>query len=89
MNNKLFVGNLPYSVSDQDLEEMFAKYGEVSSCKTAKDRETGRPRGFAFVEMGTQAGAEAAIKGLNGHDLGGRQMSVAISEPKPRNRDRY
>ena len=84
MNNKLFVGNLPYTLSDSDLEQLFAQYGEVTSCKAAKDRETGRPRGFAFVEMSNQSEAEAAIKGLNGTQVAGRQISVAVSEPKPR-----
>jgi RNA recognition motif-containing protein len=98
MNNKLFVGNLPYTLTDADLEQLFAQYGEVTSCKAAKDRDTGRPRGFAFVEMTSQSEAEAAIKGLNGTQVGGRQISVAVSEPKPRatagsgggfNRNRY
>lgn len=84
MNNKLFVGNLAYGVTDADLLDLFAQYGEVSSCNVAKDRDTGRPRGFAFVEMGSQAQAEAAIKGLNGQQIDGRQISVAVSQPKPK-----
>ncbi|HEY9784699.1 MAG TPA: RNA-binding protein [Candidatus Obscuribacterales bacterium] len=82
MNNKLFIGNLAYSVRGNDLQELFASYGEVSSCTIATDRDTGRPRGFAFVEMSSQAEAEAAIKGLNGREVGGRQISVGISQPK-------
>lgn len=96
MNNKLFVGNLDYAVSDKDLLDLFTQYGEVSSCTVAKDRDTGRPRGFAFVEMQSQAQAEAAIKGLNGQQVGARQISVSVSQPKPRgggfgggNRNRY
>jgi cold-inducible RNA-binding protein len=84
MNNKLFVGNLSYGISDDELQELFAKFGTVVSCSVAKDRETGRARGFAFVEMESQAQAEAAIKGLNGYEVSGRQMSVAVSQPKPR-----
>ncbi|HEY9788880.1 MAG TPA: RNA-binding protein [Candidatus Obscuribacterales bacterium] len=84
MNNKLFIGNLAYSVTEEELRTMFAAYGQVTSCNVAKDRDTGRPRGFAFVEMQSQAEAEAAIKGLNGQDVAGRQMSVAVSQPKPK-----
>lgn len=84
MNNKLFVGNLSYAVSETVLNSLFAEFGEVVSCSIPKDRDTGRPRGFAFVEMSSQAQAEAAIRGLNGRDVEGRAMSVAISEPKPR-----
>jgi RNA recognition motif-containing protein len=83
MNNKLFIGNLSYNVTEEELRNMFAQYGQVASCNVAKDRDTGRPRGFAFVEMNSQAEAEAAIKGLNGQDVAGRQMSVAVSQPKP------
>lgn len=93
MNNKLFVGNLAYTITDTELQDLFAEYGAVTSCSIAKDRDTGRPRGFAFVEMESQASAEAAIRGLNGRQVGQRQMSVAISQPKPRggssSRNRY
>ncbi|MBX9724454.1 MAG: RNA-binding protein [Candidatus Obscuribacterales bacterium] len=89
MNNKLFVGNLAYTVTDASLHEMFVKYGQVGSCNIATDRETGRSRGFGFVEMKSEADAEAAIKGLNGQELGGRQISVSVSQPKPRNNSRY
>ncbi len=84
MNNKLFVGNLSYTVSEAALSSLFAEFGEIVSCSIPKDRDSGRPRGFAFVEMSSQAQAEAAIRGLNGRDVEGRAMSVAISEPKPR-----
>jgi cold-inducible RNA-binding protein len=82
MNNKLFVGNLAYSITDATLTNLFVTYGEVVSCKIATDRETGRPRGFGFVEMETQAAAEAAIKGLDGHEVEGRAISVNVSQPK-------
>lgn len=84
MNNKLFVGNLSFNLSDSELEELFAEYGTVTSCSVPTDRDTGRKRGFAFIEMGTQAEAEAAIKGLNGRDIGGRQLNVSVSQPKPK-----
>jgi cold-inducible RNA-binding protein len=84
MNNKLFVGNLSYNVGEDELHQLFSQFGDVTSAVVPKDRDTGRPRGFAFVEMQTQAAAEAAIKGLDGHQLAGREMKVGISQPKPR-----
>ena len=84
MNNKLFVGNLAFSTTDSTLSDLFATYGEVTSCSIPKDRDTGRPRGFAFVEMNSQEQAEAAIKGLNGQQVDGRQISVVVSQPKAR-----
>lgn len=84
MNNKLFVGNLAYTVGEEDLRQLFSQYGEVTSAAVPKDRDTGRPRGFAFVEMNSQAAAEAAIKGLDGYQFSGREMKVGISQPKPR-----
>jgi RNA recognition motif-containing protein len=92
MNNKLFVGNLSFKTTQEDLQGLFAEYGEVVSVAIPQDRETGRQRGFAFVEMVDQASAEAAIKGLNGHDLDGRQIAVNVSTPKPKDgggRGRY
>lgn len=93
MNNKLFVGNLSYGITDSDLQELFGRFGQVTSCNIAKDRDTGRARGFGFVEMESQAQAEAAIKGLNGFDVNGRQIAVSVSQPKPRtansSRSRY
>lgn len=88
MNNKLFVGNLAYTVGEEDLRELFGQFGGVMSAAVPKDRETNRPRGFAFVEMESQSAAEAAIKGLDGFQFSGRDMKVSISQPKPR-RDRY
>ncbi len=84
VNNKLFVGNLSFKTTQQDLEELFAEYGEVISVAIPLDRDTGKQRGFAFVEMANQASAEAAIKGLNGRDVGGRQIAVNVSTPKPK-----
>jgi RNA recognition motif-containing protein len=84
MNNKLFVGNLSYNVEETALHELFAQHGAVVSAVIPKDRDTGRPRGFAFVEMEDQAAAEAAIRGLDGMQFAGREMKVSISQPKPR-----
>ncbi|MCW5822256.1 MAG: RNA-binding protein [Cyanobacteria bacterium TGS_CYA1] len=78
---KLFVGNLPFSVSEQRLQELFERAGAVTSVAIPVDRETGRKRGFAFVEMDTQAAAEEAVKILNGTDLEGRQIAVNPSQP--------
>lgn len=82
MNNKLFVGNLAYSTTDAELQTLFSQVGPVTSVAVIKDRETGRPRGFAFVEMETSQLAESAISQLNGQEVGGRQISVSISQPK-------
>jgi RNA recognition motif-containing protein len=84
MNNKLFVGNLDYTTTDTQLQELFGQYGQVSSVSLPKDRDTGRPRGFGFVEMGSQSEAEAAIKALDGQEVSGRQIAVNFSESKPR-----
>lgn len=89
MNNKLFIGNLSYNVGEDELRQLFGQYGEVVSAAIPKDRDTGRPRGFAFVEMQSQEAAEAAIKGLDGQQLAGREMKVGISQPKPRVGSRY
>ena len=84
MNNKLFVGNLSFKTTQQGLQDLFAEYGEFVSVAIPQDRDTGRQRGFAFVEMANQADAEAAIKALNGRDLDGRQIAVNVSTPKPK-----
>ena len=81
MGNKLYVGNLPYSVRDSDLEQAFGQFGSVSSAKVMMDRETGRSKGFAFVEMGSDAEAQAAINGMNGQPLDGR--SIVVNEARP------
>ncbi len=84
MNNKLFIGNLSYKATEEDLTELFAQSGSIVSVTVATDRHTGQKRGFGFVEMSSQAEAEAAIKSWNGHDLHGRQIAVSISQPKPK-----
>jgi RNA recognition motif-containing protein len=84
MSNKLFVGNLSFKLSEGELQELFAQYGTVVSCAIPTDRDTGRKRGFAFVEMSSQEEAEAAIKGLNGRDVAGRPLAVSVSQPKPK-----
>ena len=81
MGNKLYVGNLPYSVRDSDLEQSFGQFGSVSSAKVMMERDTGRSKGFGFVEMGSDAEALAAIEGMNGAPLGGR--SLVVNEARP------
>ena len=80
----IYVGNLSYSLSESELREAFAGFGEVSSVKVLMDRETGRSRGFGFVEMPNQSEAEAAIAQLNGKELGGRALRVNEARPKER-----
>ena len=82
MGNKLYVGNLTYNVNESDLEALFSQFGTVQSAQIIVDRDTNRSKGFAFVEMGSDAEAQAAIQGLNGHDHGGRNLTV--NEAKPR-----
>ena len=79
----LYVGNLPYDLSEDDLRAAFAAYGEVASANIITDRETGRSKGFGFVEMPDNSSADAAIKGLNGSALNGR--AIKVNESKPRN----
>jgi len=80
----IYVGNLSYSLSESELRDAFAGFGEVSSAKVLMDRETGRSRGFGFVEMPNQSEAEAAIAQLNGKELGGRALRVNEARPKER-----
>ena len=82
MGNRLYVGNLAYSVDDQSLQQHFAEAGPVSSAKVMMDRDTGRSKGFGFVEMATEAEAQAAIRSLNGQSLEGR--AIVVNEAKPR-----
>lgn len=82
MNNKVFVGNLSFKVGEQELRELFATYGTIVSVSIPVDRDTGRQRGFAFVEMSSQAEAEDAIRGLNGRNIQGRQIAVNIAEQR-------
>ena len=81
MGNKLYVGNLPYSVRDGDLEQAFGQFGAVTSAKVMMERDTGRSKGFGFVEMASDAEAQAAIQGMNGQALGGR--NVVVNEARP------
>src|SRR3954467_12458791 len=81
MGNKLYVGNLPYSVRDSDLEQAFNQFGSVSSAKVMMERDTGRSKGFGFVEMGSDEEAQAAIAGMNGKDMGGRNLVVNEARP--------
>ncbi|OGB05346.1 MAG: RNA-binding protein [Burkholderiales bacterium RIFCSPHIGHO2_12_FULL_61_11] len=81
MGNKLYVGNLPYSVRDEDLQQSFGQFGSVTSAKVMMERDTGRSKGFGFVEMASDAEAQAAINGMNGQPLGGR--SVVVNEARP------
>lgn len=82
MGNKLYVGNLAYSVRDESLQQAFSQFGAVTSAKVMMDRETGRSKGFGFVEMGSDAEAQAAINGMNGQNLEGRP--VVVNEARPR-----
>jgi len=79
---KLFVGNLPFSATEQDIRDAFEAHGEVSDVAVIMDRETGRPRGFAFVEMSDSGQANAAIEALNNTDFGGRSLNVNEARPR-------
>lgn len=83
MAKKLYVGNLPYAVADSDLEQMFAPHGTVQSAQVIMDRDTGRSKGFGFVEMGSDQEAQAAIAAMNGKDIEGRALTVNEARPKP------
>ena len=82
MGNKLYVGNLAYSVRDDSLQQAFGEFGAVTSAKVMMDRDTGRSKGFGFVEMGSDAEAQAAINGMNGQALEGR--AIVVNEARPR-----
>lgn len=82
MINKLYVGNLPYSMRDDDLQQHFARFGQVASAKVMMDRDTGRSKGFGFVEMGSGEEAQAAIRGMNGQSFEGR--ALVVNEARPR-----
>ena len=81
MGNKLYVGNLPYQVRDSDLEQAFGQFGSVTSAKVMMERDTGRSKGFGFVEMGSDEEAQAAVNGMNGQSLGGRNLVVNEARP--------
>jgi RNA recognition motif-containing protein len=82
MSSKLYVGNLPYSVTDDSLRSNFSEYGAVASAKVMTDRETGRSKGFGFVEMGSSKELQTAIDALNGKEMNGR--SLTVNEARPR-----
>lgn len=82
MNTKLYVGNLPFSMEESDIKELFSESGNVTSVHVALDRESGRKRGFAFVEMENEAGATEAISSLNRYSVDGRQIVVNMSRPR-------
>jgi cold-inducible RNA-binding protein len=81
MGKKLYVGNLPFTTTDQDLSEMFAQAGQVASAKVIMDRDSGRSKGFGFVEMGSDREAEKAISQLNGSEINGRALTVNEARP--------
>ena len=85
----IYVGNLNYSVKEEELNELFSEYGEVVSVKLIKDRETGRAKGFAFVEMANDDEASKAIENLDGSDLEGRNMKVNQAKPREPRTPRY
>jgi cold-inducible RNA-binding protein len=82
MSTNIYVGNLTFDVNSAQLESLFASYGEVTSANIITDRETGRSRGFGFVEMGSSEAAQTAISELNGTDHGGRQLTVNLAKPR-------
>lgn len=85
---KIYIGNMSYATTEDDLRQAFESYGEVLSVNIITDRESGRPKGFGFVEMSSKDDATAAIEGLNGKELGGRTLNVNEARPRPNDRDR-
>lgn len=84
MSTNIYVGNLPFSVDNEELRSLFAEYGDVSSANVITDRESGRSRGFGFVEMDSSDDAEKAIEALNGSSHGGRQLTVNVAKARSR-----
>jgi len=82
VDNKLYVSNLPYSVTDQSLGQMFSTYGSVLSAKIITDKMSGRSKGFGFVEMETEQQAAEALEKLNGQEINGRRLNVAVARPQ-------
>jgi len=83
MGKKLYVGNLAYTVTDSELQQMFEPHGNVQSAQVIIDRDTGRSKGFGFVEMGSDEEAQAAISAMHGAEIGGRTLTVNEARPKP------
>ena len=86
---RLYVGNLPFNVNSEDLEQMFAGYGEVASAQVISDRETGRSRGFGFVEFADEEAARKAIDEMDGSDSGGRRLTVNVARAREERPRRY
>jgi RNA recognition motif-containing protein len=84
MSTNIYVGNLSFDTSANQLKAMFAEYGEVTDAHVITDRDTGRSRGFGFVEMGDSDAAQSAISALNGKDVDGRQLTVNVAKPRSR-----
>ncbi|MDX1469610.1 MAG: RNA-binding protein [Acidimicrobiia bacterium] len=84
MSTNIYVGNLPFNVDNDELKSLFAEYGEVASANVITDRDSGRSRGFGFVEMDSKEAAEKAIESLNGSSHGGRQLTVNIARERSR-----
>ena len=82
MGKRLYVGNLPYTISDSELQQLFEQHGSVTSAQVVMDRDTGRSKGFGFIEMGTDAEAQAAITALHGAEFGGRTLTVNEARPR-------
>jgi len=89
LSKKLYIGNLPFTSTEADLKELFARHGAVESVNVIMDRETGRPRGFAFVEMEDASAAQDAIRALDGSDLGGRNIKVNEAQDRSQRGGRY
>jgi cold-inducible RNA-binding protein len=87
MTQKLYVGNLSYNTTEEVLRTLFAEFGQIESVKVIIDRDTGRPKGFAFVEMATEEAAQAAIQALNGKSIDGRQIRVDKAKPQTERRE--
>jgi RNA recognition motif-containing protein len=85
MSSNLYVGNLSFDVGEKELEELFASYGEVVSANVISDRQTGRSRGFGFVEMGQSDAAQKAIEDLDGKEFKGRNLTVNVAKPRNQN----
>lgn len=86
--NKLYVGNLPYTINDESLKELFASFGEVASAQIIMDRRTNRSKGFGFVEMSSKEQVQAAIDGLHGKEVDGRELTVNEAKPRVERNDR-
>ncbi len=89
MSKRIYVGNLPFSATEDEVRELFGEFGPVESVHLVTDRDSGRPRGFGFVEMETEEGAAAAISALNGREMDGRNLNIAEARPRPPRRDNW